>query len=96
MPLRQAFNVDRVVEEAFAIHLHETWVVLPRTLEALPFGSGSQRFPVCGRDLADAIPSNGNAAIEYGDEMSIGNQVHDVPPPRAVDAGDHDRTLRQN
>jgi hypothetical protein len=80
MSLRQTINVGRVIEEAFALHLHETWVVLSRVLEALPFGSGGQRFPICRRNLAEAIHSNRNTTIEDGDEMSIGNQVQDVPP----------------
>jgi hypothetical protein len=61
--------------------LYESGVVLAIAVEA----SASKRCGVCTptshREFAQAIAADVDAAVDYGNEMSTGDEVKDMPSP---------------
>jgi len=68
--------------------LYESGVVLAIAVEA----SASKRCGVCTptshREFAQAIAADVDAAVDYGNEMSTGDEVKDMPSPGTIDAGE--------
>ena len=79
MILRQAFDVLRIVEQAFTLHLPMTGIVLPETLQAWPADCCGVGPPVSGSQLAKPIGSPTNATVDHRNQVAVRNQVENIP-----------------
>ena len=87
MIIREPFDVTGIVEVPLPLHLHKPGVVLPKTLEARPSNRCGVRSPIRGRELTEAVPAHADAAIDDGDQMSVGDEIEHVAAPGPVYAG---------
>src|SRR5258708_2375750 len=94
MVVWKAFNVARVIEVPFPLHLHKASIMLADALQAGTPYCCCVRAPIRCSQLAKAIGADANSAIDDRNQMRVGDEVQHMTAPRSVHAGKENITIQ--
>src|SRR5579871_905123 len=78
---RQAVYVGWIIEITLALHLHKTRVLLTITLQPRPTEGCSMGAPVRRGQLARAVPTDMDSAVDNRNQMCVGDKIENMPAP---------------